>query len=170
MDIISRILKPVRTYIQSSIRRKLMITISGAAVLPLVVITIFCYGYSWNTSIQNNQLLVDDEFSLCFAELALKDHLGYVLFDNESHTVSALSKKAFNLIFTDINSSVFDGTKFLRLNCEFNMHTLVIAMTAGAVKGTLEELLKTGFTDYFSKPFKPERQLAYIECGLKKAG
>ncbi|MCH8569545.1 MAG: response regulator [Balneolales bacterium] len=71
-----------------------------------------------------------------------------------------------HLIFMDVQMpelSGYEATKRIRENY-MDENTIIIALTAGAIKGEKERCLKTGMNDYLSKPInlqEMERQLKY---------
>jgi CheY-like chemotaxis protein len=52
---------------------------------------------------------------------------------------------------------ILDGIETVKRMRDLGMQTIVIAMTANAMKGDMEMCLKAGMNDYISKPFKKEK-------------
>lgn len=75
-----------------------------------------------------------------------------------------------DLILMDISLPKMDGltvVKFLKEN-EATKNIPVIAVTARAMKGEREEIIKSGCDDYVSKPIDPEIMLGKIDERIKK--
>lgn len=64
------------------------------------------------------------------------------------------TQRAYDIIFMDINMPVMDGiTACQRIRqSSLNEHTPIIAVTAHAIDGERERLLKLGFNEFLSKP------------------
>ena len=113
-------------------------------------------------------LVVDDtEMNLAVVQGLLK-HTGIQL-DTATDGFTALNKVCryeYDLLFIDHRMPGMDGVQTLEA-----MQTLVgnkcigkpcVALTANAISGAKELYLKAGFTDYLSKPVKPEHLEAMI--------
>jgi PAS domain S-box-containing protein len=83
--------------------------------------------------------------------------------DCANHGEEALEKldeQAYDIILMDCLMPVLDGyetTKALRLQEGETRHTIVIALTANAMKGEREKCLEVGMDDYISKPVAMEK-------------
>jgi len=81
--------------------------------------------------------------------------------------LSALEKKAYDVILMDIQMPDMDGldaTRRIR-EIKFDPQPYIIAMTAYALEGDREEFLKSGMNDYLSKPIHIEELKLAIERG-----
>ena len=70
-------------------------------------------------------------------------------------------KSKFDLILMDLQMPVMDGyyaTKHIREQLKLT-NLPIIAMTAEAIKGIQDKILKAGMNDYISKPFDPQELL-----------
>jgi len=81
---------------------------------------------------------------------------------NGQEAVDMYKKNNYDLIFMDIQMPIMDGyeaTKQIRkYESSHPEHhkTVIIAMTANALKGEKEKCISLGMNDYLAKPFKPE--------------
>ena len=75
--------------------------------------------------------------------------------------LSYITKQHFDIIFMDHLMPVMDGIQTLEKINSMPHHmckdTPIIILTANAIAGAKEMYLSAGFTDYLSKPLKPER-------------
>ncbi|OGQ40028.1 MAG: hypothetical protein A3A85_05260, partial [Deltaproteobacteria bacterium RIFCSPLOWO2_01_FULL_42_9] len=95
---------------------------------------------------------------------------GYVIVeatDGET-AIDKVYKERPDLILMDIQLPKFDGaeiTRRLREDSSIDT-TIIIAITAHAMKGDKETFLKSGFNDYVSKPINISSLLQTIENHL----
>jgi CheY-like chemotaxis protein len=106
---------------------------------------------------ENNRMLVEQ--ILAFA--------GYrcVLATNGQEALDAFDRERFDLVLTDLSMPVLDGYRTAELirarpGCE----TLpIVAVTAHAMGNDRELALRSGCTEYLSKPFRPNELLGLVE-------
>ena len=81
---------------------------------------------------------------------------------NGQEAVDMYKKNYYDLIFMDIQMPIMDGYEATKRIREIENHltydkkTVIIAMTANALKGEKEKCIGLGMNDYLSKPFKSE--------------
>lgn len=86
--------------------------------------------------------------------------------NNGLEAVELVKRFAYDLVFMDCQMPVTDGyetTAKIRLDENRSRHSLIIAMTAHAMKGDREKCLKAGMDDYIAKPVKKENLLEIME-------
>jgi signal transduction histidine kinase/DNA-binding response OmpR family regulator len=77
--------------------------------------------------------------------------------NNGQEALDKFQQKQYDLVFMDIQMPILDGIETVKRMRDLGMQTIVIAMTANAMKGDMEMCLKAGMNDYISKPFKKEK-------------
>ena len=85
--------------------------------------------------------------------------------------LSLADKTKYDIIFADHLMPKKDGIemlKELREKSELNKNTICIALTANAISGAKEMYLKSGFSDYLSKPLDPKKLEEMIAANLPK--
>ena len=90
--------------------------------------------------------------------------------DNGRIAVELSGNQKFDLILMDIQMPEMDGfeaTKSIREREGDGKHTVIVAMTAHAMKGDRERCLEGGMDDYISKPINPEELLRVIKKWTK---
>jgi len=81
--------------------------------------------------------------------------------ENGQEAIEKITRQDYNVIFMDIQMPLMDGyqtTQAIRAQ-ELSIRkkpSLIIAMTANAIKGDREKCLAAGMDDYIAKPFKRE--------------
>ncbi len=90
---------------------------------------------------------------------------------NGEEAVKACKNENYDIVFMDCQMPIMDGyeaTKRIR-QFEGNIkHTVIVAMTAFAMKDDAEKCIAAGMDDYLSKPVKNERVQEIIEKYSKK--
>ncbi len=80
--------------------------------------------------------------------------------------LSILEQQPHSLVFMDVQMPEMDGfeaTRLIREREGQTRHTIIIAMTANAMRGDAEYCLKMGMDDYLAKPISLERVFNMLE-------
>jgi len=106
-----------------------------------------------------NILLVEDNNVNRIVATKLLEQLGYQIdsAENGIKAIEAVNQKDYDLIFMDIQMPEMDGfeaTKRIRSNEKNRKHTIIVAMTAHAMRGDQEKCLLSGMDDFIAKPVK----------------
>ncbi len=105
-------------------------------------------------------LVVDDNDANLKLMCALLDEQleSYDTAHNGAQAVSLAKTHKYDLIFLDIQMPIMDGVTACKLiiDSSLNEQTPIIAVTAHALATEKEQLLKTGFTGYLTKPIDEE--------------
>ncbi len=93
--------------------------------------------------------------------------------DNGAIAVEKRKKNSYDIIFMDIQMPVMDGIEATKLIKEFESesnltHIPIVALTANALKGDRERLLKEGLDEYISKPIEMAELLYILHKFLNK--
>lgn len=118
---------------------------------------------------KKNILIVDDNSTIC---IMLKSWLNKKSFNAETASNVEEAKQRvkdfpFDLILSDIMMPDIDGLSFLNWVKKYDSDILVIMMTGYAEIETVVEAMKSGATDYISKPIDPEVLFSKIEEAFK---
>ena len=116
-------------------------------------------------------LIVEDNLDLTYILLRLVENAGYdsILAINGKEAVEMAASQMPDLILMDImmpEMNGFEATRLIRQNPKTRCIP-IIAVTAMSSAKDREECLKSGCSDYMSKPFTPSQLAANIEKHLK---
>lgn len=114
---------------------------------------------------KKNILIVDDNLTIC---LMLKSWLVKNNYNVETTSSAQEAKQMvkdipFDLILSDIRMPDVDGISFLNWTKKYDSDIQVIMMTGYAEIESVVESMKSGATDYISKPIDPEILFSKIE-------
>lgn len=114
---------------------------------------------------KKNILIVDDNLTIC---LMLKSWLVKNNYNVETTSSAQEAKQMvkdipFDLILSDIRMPDVDGISFLNWIKKYDSDIQVIMMTGYAEIESVVESMKSGATDYISKPIDPEILFSKIE-------
>ncbi|MBF0296378.1 MAG: response regulator [Magnetococcales bacterium] len=118
-----------------------------------------------------NILIVDDEAELRENLAVLLSHEGFQVATAESG-VEALrlsSVERFDVVLLDLIMPELDGIETLQKMRRLNSKTKFIIMTAFATVNTAVQAIRTGASDYLSKPFRFEELVAVVRRSLEEA-
>ena len=109
-------------------------------------------------------LVVDDELSIrdSLKEWLEEEGFSVDMADSGKAALSALEKKEYRLMLTDIKMPEMDGVQLLANAKERHPDLNVVMMTAYATVETAIETMKTGARDYLIKPFDPETLIPMV--------
>ncbi len=112
---------------------------------------------SQSTGGQFEVLIVEDNVTNQRVARLLLEKCGVqaVTADNGQSALDMLAERDFDLVFMDCQMPILDGyeaTRQLREREGEARHTIVVAMTANAMKGDRERCLVEGMDDYVTKP------------------
>ncbi len=102
-----------------------------------------------------NILVVDDEKDICMALNILLSKEGYAVKEayNGEQALDVIKKENFDIVMTDIKMDKMDGFEVLKEAQKFSPDTSVVMMTAFASVGSAVEAMRSGASDYITKPF-----------------
>ena len=118
---------------------------------------------------RNTILVIEDEPSMRIGmshSLSSSGHTVNVCEDG-AQGMSAIEKKRFDLVITDLKLPHYDGFAILKRIKEISPDTGVIIMTAYADVKTAVQAIRDGAFDYIAKPFSNEELLITIDRFLK---
>jgi len=102
-----------------------------------------------------NILVVDDEKDICMALKFLLTKEGYDVKEayNGEEAVERIKQENFDIVMTDIKMEKMDGFEVLKQAQKISPDTAVIMMTAFASVVSAVEAMRSGASDYITKPF-----------------
>jgi len=120
-------------------------------------------------------LLCDDNAINQKVAVRLLQQMGYQpdLAGNGVEGLAALERKAYDLIFMDVQMPEMDGLEATRIIRDrqhdksrfpnYQGSIIIIAMTASAMPGDRDKCIASGMDDYLAKPVRPEDMRSIIE-------
>jgi PAS domain S-box-containing protein len=113
-------------------------------------------------------LLAEDNAVNQKVALRLLEKLGYRadIASNGLEVINAMDRLPYDLILMDVQMPEMDGveaTRYIRSHWENKKRPRIVAMTAHALEGTREWLIKEGMDDYVSKPVRIEEMIAALQ-------
>ena len=95
-------------------------------------------------------------------------NLGYAadVANNGQEVLEQLDKQNYDLVLMDCQMPILDGyeaTEEIRRQEGKNKHTIIIALTASAMKEDLDKCIASGMDDFLSKPVRKEALLEKLE-------
>ena len=115
-------------------------------------------------------LLVEDDFMNMKLVQHVLESQGYTVVKATTGQEALEQVKASppDLILMDIQLPDIDGMTLTRIirSKDINKETTILALTASAMKGDREKILKTGCNDYISKPINVETFISTVRSYL----
>jgi DNA-binding NtrC family response regulator len=113
--------------------------------------------------------VVDDEESVRDVVGAMLRELGYEveLFDNGESAIEAYRSKAADVVITDVRMPGMSGMDVTRALLEMDQDAIVMILTGFPSIPDAVEAIKTGATDFLSKPCRIEEIRVRIERALE---
>lgn len=120
---------------------------------------------------RNRILVVEDNAVNQKVALLMLEKIGYKadVASNGREAVDILKNRKYDIIFMDVQMPEMDGfaaTEFIRskeTDAALNRESVIVAMTAHAVKGDREKCLDIGMDDYISKPISIDKLRQVID-------
>jgi len=115
---------------------------------------------------KTNKLLIadDDLFNMYLAKAMISSILPNIEIEEASNGQQAYEmamKNRYDMIFMDVQMPEMDGNDATRLIREYektlNIHTPIIALTAGALKEESEKCLQAGMDEFLTKPIDTKK-------------
>ena len=116
--------------------------------------------------------LINQKFAL--KALEMKGH-NVLVANNGAEAVSLWENEEFELILMDVQMPQMDGLEATRqirskeVSKNDGEKTLIVAMTAHAMKGDREKCLDAGMDGYLTKPIRPTRLFSIVDELAKPA-
>ncbi len=151
---------------RSRLLDSLLAALGGQAALPESKVVV--EGQKLGESLPLSVLLVEDNRINQIVATAILKQLGYQadLAENGLVAVAAMHKKAYDVVFMDMQMPEMDGvqaTRCIRAELPPERQPVIIAMTANALESDRQECVAAGMNDYTSKPVLPETVKALLE-------
>jgi signal transduction histidine kinase/DNA-binding response OmpR family regulator len=113
-------------------------------------------------------LLAEDNPINQIVATSILDEIAYKadIAEDGKQALEALRKKAYDVIFMDMQMPEMDGleaTRRIRADFPPDRQPIIVAMTANAMDGDKQNCLAAGMNDYISKPVLPEAVEAVLE-------
>jgi CheY-like chemotaxis protein len=113
-------------------------------------------------------LLAEDNPTNRKVAVKLLEKLGYKaeVAANGQEVLSRLERETYDLILMDCQMPIIDGyaaTQEIRRRQGDLQHTIIIAMTANAMKEDRDKCIAAGMDDYVSKPISKDRMQAVLQ-------
>ncbi len=118
-----------------------------------------------------NILIIEDEKEIREGLAELLEGAGFSVesAENGQQGLEKIGKKDFDVVVTDLIMPVVGGMEVLRETKRIKPHTCVILITAFATVDNAVEAMKSGASDYITKPFRIDEVQTKIRKVLTEA-
>jgi two-component system, NtrC family, response regulator HydG len=118
---------------------------------------------------KGNVLIVDDNVGLIKTMSFVLERRGYTVdtAQNGMEAVAKVEKKAYDVIFMDVQMPLMNGVETHRKIKEIRPGSAVVMMTAFAVEDLVREALRDGAYGILHKPVDMEKVIALVEDARK---
>lgn len=120
-------------------------------------------------------LVVDDDTNSRLVIERIGTHKGWRVTpaENSQEAMDAYQKNRFDVVLMDMELNLENGSQttveIRKMEQKIGVHTPIIVVTARALPGDRENILKAGVDDYVAKPYKVEHLIDKIEQWTKSS-
>jgi signal transduction histidine kinase/CheY-like chemotaxis protein/CHASE2 domain-containing sensor protein len=172
---VSYIFKPIKSSRLASLCQEMVLPITKNAIQPINAALANQPPIPYPVAVKENSHILLAEDNLINQKVALRQlaKLGYQVdvAGNGQEVLEKLEQKHYDLILMDCHMPVLDGyetTVLIRHLPDQRRNTVIIALTASAMKADLEQAIASGMNDFLSKPVKIEQLQQTIEGWLRE--
>jgi signal transduction histidine kinase/CheY-like chemotaxis protein/CHASE2 domain-containing sensor protein len=170
---VSYIFKPIKSSRLATLCQEMALPFDRHAVEKIHAAAIASTSYP--VSMKENRQILLAEDNLINQKVALRQlaKLGYQVdvAGNGQEVLEKLNQKHYDMILMDCHMPVLDGyetTIMIRRLPDKRRKTVIVALTASAMKADLEQAIAAGMNDFLSKPVKIEQLQQTIEGWLNE--
>ncbi len=170
---VSYIFKPIKSSRLASLCQELVLPAAPESIQPINATTGKVSQIPYPLLPKENRQILLAEDNLINQKVALRQlaKLGYQVdvATNGQEVLEKMTHKHYDLILMDCHMPVLDGyetTTAIRKLSDQRRNTIIIALTASAMRSDLEQALAVGMNDFLSKPVKVEQLQQTIEGWL----
>jgi signal transduction histidine kinase/CheY-like chemotaxis protein/CHASE2 domain-containing sensor protein len=170
---VSYIFKPIKSSRLATLCQEMVLPVDKHAVEKTNAAATTSTPYP--VSIKENRQILLAEDNLINQKVALRQlaKLGYQVdvAGNGQEVLEKLDHKHYDMILMDCHMPVLDGyetTILIRRLPDKRRSTVIVALTASAMKADLEQAIASGMNDFLSKPVKIEQLQQTIEGWLSE--
>jgi signal transduction histidine kinase/CHASE2 domain-containing sensor protein/CheY-like chemotaxis protein len=170
---VSYIFKPIKSSRLATLCQELVFPVGKDAAPPIDRSTGHPSSTPFPISPKENRQILLAEDNLINQKVALRQlaKLGYQVdvAGNGQEVLEKLQAKHYDLILMDCHMPILDGyetTIVIRRLPDRRRNTVIVALTASAMKSDLEQAIAVGMNDFLSKPVKIEQLQQTIEGWL----
>ncbi len=170
---VSYIFKPIKSTRLATLFQEMLLPVDQHTIATTNIAAATSTPYP--VSIRENRRILLAEDNLINQKVALRQlaKLGYQVdvAGNGQEVLEKLEQKHYDMILMDCHMPVLDGyetTILIRRLPDKRQSTVIVALTASAMKADLEQAIASGMNDFLSKPVKIEQLQQTIEGWLSE--